>query len=88
MSKSFNRSQAKSYQEERRQLELDEQHKRNVRAELEVLGTFRNYMQRERPTATTLGCLIGAVDAYAEQLTGNIHALWAGSRDTKNWWDE
>jgi hypothetical protein len=45
-------------------------------------------MQQERPTSTTLGCLIEAVDAYAEQLTGMKHALWAGSRDTKNGWDE
>lgn len=87
MSKTFNRSQAKAYREERRQLEQDEQHKRNVRTELQVLGRFRDYMQRERPTTTTLGCLIGAVDAYVEQLTGSLHALWAGSRDAKNWWD-
>jgi hypothetical protein len=88
VSKTFNRAQAKAYQDERRQREQDEQHKRNVRAELEVLSTFRTYMQRERPTATTLGCLIGAIDAYAEQLTGSSHALWAGSRDARNWWDE
>jgi hypothetical protein len=88
VSKAFNRAQAKAYQDERREREQDEQHKRNVRAELQVLRRFRDYMQRERPTATTLGCLIGAVDAYAEQLTGNPHALWAGSRDAKNWWDE
>jgi hypothetical protein len=25
-----------------------------------------------------LGCLLAAVDAYAEQLTGDAHALWAG----------
>lgn len=88
MSKSFNRAQAKAYRDERRQLEQDEQHKRNVRAELQVLREFRDYMQRSRPTATTLGCLIGAVDAYAEQLTGDAHALWAGARDAKHWWDE
>ncbi|MDH2353338.1 hypothetical protein QCM80_22140 [Bradyrhizobium sp. SSUT112] len=29
--------------------------------------------------------------AYREerlQLTGDMHALWAGSVDTKHWWDE
>ncbi|QND70807.1 hypothetical protein [Tardiphaga robiniae] len=88
MSKTFNRAQAKAYRDERRQLQEDEQHKRNVRAELRVLREFRDYMHRGRPTGTTLGCLIGAIDAYAEQLTGDIHALWAGSRDAKHWWDE
>ncbi|WP_441252586.1 hypothetical protein AB8A28_21370 [Tardiphaga sp. 71_E8_N1_1] len=88
MSKTFNRAQAKAYREEYLQLQQDDQHKRNVRAELQVLGRFRDYMQRERPTTTTLGCLIAAVDAYAEQLTGSPHALRAGSRDAKNSWDE
>jgi hypothetical protein len=88
VNKSFNRAQAKAYMQDRLQRERDEAHKKNVRAELEVLGRFRNYMQRERPTNTTLGCLIAAVDAYAEQLTGDMHALWAGARDTKHWWDE
>jgi hypothetical protein len=59
-----------------------------VREELAVLNTFREYMQRRRPTATTLGCLIAAVDAYVEQLTGDFHALWANSVDTERWWDE
>lgn len=66
----------------------DEQHKKNVREELQVLGTFREYMQRRRPTTTALKCLIAAVDAYAEQLTGNSDALWASSVDIKRWWDE
>ncbi|MGY4295147.1 hypothetical protein ACVWXN_003242 [Bradyrhizobium sp. i1.4.4] len=87
MSKTFNRAQSKAYLEERRKLQQDEQHK-NVREELAVLGDFRNYMQRKRPTATTLGCLIAAVDAYVEQLTGDMHALWASSVDIKRWWDE
>lgn len=49
---------------------------------------FRQYMQRERPTTTTIGCLVAAVDAYCVQLTGDMHALWAGSADTNRWWDE
>jgi hypothetical protein len=69
-------------------LEQLEERKKHVREELAVLGNFRDYMQRKRPTTTTLGCLIGAVDAYVEQLTGDIHALWAGSVDRKHWWDE
>ena len=84
MTKSFNRAQGKAYREERQQRERDEDHKKNVRAELKVPGDFRHYMQRERPTHTTLGCLIAAVDAYAEQLTGDMHALWAGSANTKH----
>jgi hypothetical protein len=88
VSKSFNRTQAKAYVEERLRKERDEQHKKNVRAELKVLGDFRNYMQRQRPTTTTLGCLIGAVDAYVEQLTGDMHALWGGSVGVKHWWDD
>lgn len=55
MSKTFNRTQAKAYREERMRLQQNE-----VRKELAVLGQFRQYMQRERPTATTLGCLIAA----------------------------
>ncbi|MDN3273351.1 hypothetical protein QWJ07_03790 [Frankia sp. RB7] len=88
MSKTANRAAAKAYREERLRLQEDEQHKKNVREEIQVLGTFREYMQRRRPTTTTLGCLIAAIDAYAEQLTGNSDALWAGTRDTKHWWDE
>lgn len=88
MSKSFNRAAAKAYMEQRRESERTEQHKKNVRAELEVLRDFRNYMENKRPTQTTLGCLLAAIDAYVEQLTGNKHALWAGSRDYKQWWDE
>jgi hypothetical protein len=88
VSKTFNRAQAKAYRDERRQLQEDEQYKKNVRVELQVLSEFRDYMQCRRPTGTTLGCLIGAIDAYAEQLTGDIHALWAGSRNAKHWWDE
>ena len=88
MSKTFNRAQAKAYREEQMRLRQDEEHKKNVRAELEVLGTFRHYMQRQRLTTTTLGCLIGAVDAYVEQLTGDFHALWSSSVDIKRWWDE
>ncbi|MEI9923072.1 MAG: hypothetical protein WDN50_05620 [Bradyrhizobium sp.] len=57
----------------------------HIRAEIERM---RIHMQRERPTSTTLGCLIAAIDAYAEQLTGTKDALWAGTRDTKRWWDE
>jgi hypothetical protein len=88
VSKSVNRAQAKAFVEERRRLQEDEQHKKNVREELAVIETFRNYTQRKRPTATTLGCLIAAVDAYVEQLTGDMHALWASSVDLKRWWDE
>lgn len=88
MSKTANRAQARAYLEERQRLREDEQHKKNVREELQVLGTFREYMQRRRPSTTTLGCLIAAVDAYVEQLSGDMHALWAGSVDIKRWWDE
>ncbi len=88
MSKSFNRARGKAYRDERFQRERDEERKKHVRAELKVLGDFRHYMQRERPTNTTLGCLIAAVDAYAEQLTGDAHALWAGSVGVRHWWDE
>ncbi|MBR0849992.1 hypothetical protein JQ543_19725 [Bradyrhizobium diazoefficiens] len=88
MSKAFNRAQAKAYIEERQRLQQDEQHKKNVREELAVLRTFREYMQRNRPTSTTLGSLIAAVDAYVEQLTGDPHTLWASSADIKHWWDE
>lgn len=63
----------------------DEEHKKNVREELQVLGTFREYMQRRRPSTTTLGCPIAAVDAYAEQLTGDFHAPWPSSVDVKRW---
>lgn len=53
-----------------------------------MLRGFREYMMRKRPTTTTLGCLIEAIDAYAEQLTGSKYALWAGASDVQNWWDE
>lgn len=88
MTKSFNRAQGKAYVEDRLKRKREEEHKKNVRAELEVLGHFRHYMQRERPTSTTLGCLIAAVDAYVEQLTGDMHALWEGPVGVKHWWDE
>lgn len=88
MSKIFNRAQAKAYQDERLKLRQDEEHKKHVREELQVLGTFREYVQRRRPTTTTLGCLIAAVDAYAEQLTANSDALWSSAVDTKRWWEE
>ena len=88
VSKTFNRAQAKAYREEQMRLREDEAHKKNVRDELEVLRVFREYMQRRRPTTTTLGCLIAAVDAYVEQLTGDPSALWASSVDIKRWWDE
>lgn len=88
MSKTFNRAQAKAYRDEILRLRQDEEHKKNVREELKVLGTFREYMLRRRPTNTTLGCLIAAVDAYAEQLTGNSDALWSGTVATKRWWNE
>ena len=88
MSKTSNRAQAKAYRGERLKLRQDEEHKKHVREELQVLGTFREYMQRRRPTTTTLGCLIAAIGAYAEQLTGNSDALWSSAVDTQRWWDE
>lgn len=85
MSKTFNRAFAKAYRDEQREKELDERHKRDVRAELAVM----DYMEKERPTPTTLGCLLGAIDTYVEQLTGDKYALWQGdSAYRKRCWEE
>ena len=84
MSKTLTRAAARAFRDERRKRESDELHKKNVRVEMEVLAVFRDYMQSKRPTETKLGCLIGAIDAYAEQLLGDKDALWSRTEPTRS----
>jgi hypothetical protein len=77
MTKAENRAAAKAYQQEKFQRWREEQHARDVAADLEHLAALRKYLIFDRKAGIAADGLIKAIDDYAEKLTGDRRVLHA-----------
>lgn len=77
MTKEENRAAAKAWHEERMRQRAAEARAEAVKAELAELDRFRRYLMQNRLGHTRP--LIDAIDAYAEQISGDRTALHAKS---------
>jgi hypothetical protein len=76
MTKAENRAAAKAWHAERQRQMRAEMHQANVAADIEKLREFRWYIMLHRKVLEVdADPLIAAIEAHAERLTGDKHAL-------------